>query len=103
MAQLKAGTRLRSAVCNTEVMVVLAPSGDVELTCGGAPMIDIGTEPAGDATLSPDHSEGSQIGKRYVTEAADLEVLCTKPGEGEVQCHDADMPVQKPRKLPSSD
>ncbi len=103
MAQLKAGTRLRSAVCNTEVMVVLAPSGDVELTCGGASMIDIGTEPAGDATLSPDHSEGSQIGKRYVTEAADLEVLCTKPGDGSLAVGGAALQVKGAKPLPSSD
>jgi hypothetical protein len=30
-------------------------------------------------------------------------VLCTKAGEGAVKCHEADMPVQQPRKLPSSD
>ena len=32
MAQLKAGTRMRSAVCATEVMVVAAPADDVEVT-----------------------------------------------------------------------
>ena len=42
MGQLKAGTRLRSNVCATEVMVVMAPDGDAELSCGGAPMIGIG-------------------------------------------------------------
>ena len=30
-------------------------------------------------------------------------ILCTKAGEGTVQCHDTDMPVQQPRRLPSSD
>ena len=41
MAELKAGTRLRSNVCTTEAMVVAAPTGDVDLTCGGAPMAAI--------------------------------------------------------------
>ena len=103
MAQLKAGTRLRSAVCNTEVMVVMAPSDEVDLSCGGASMIAIGTEPAGDAALSPDHSEGTQIGKRYVTEAADLEVLCTKPGDGSLSAGGAGLQVKGAKPLPSSD
>ncbi len=30
-------------------------------------------------------------------------VLCTKAGEGSIQCHGKDMEVQQPRKLPSSD
>ena len=31
MATLKAGTRMRSAVCKTEVMVIVAPAVDVQL------------------------------------------------------------------------
>ena len=42
MAVLKAGTRLRSAVCTTEMMIVAAPKEEVELTCGGAPVIEMG-------------------------------------------------------------
>ena len=37
MAVLKAGSRLKSAVCSSELMVVVAPEEDVTLTCGGAP------------------------------------------------------------------
>ena len=39
MGELKTGARLRSTVCDGEVMVVAAPSGDLALTCGGAPMV----------------------------------------------------------------
>ena len=35
MAQCKPGTRLKSAVCNSEVMVVLASAADVELAGTG--------------------------------------------------------------------
>ena len=78
MAQLKAGTRLRSAVCNTEVMVVLAPSGDVELTCGGTSMID---QVSNDAQSKTDHqhtdrdtSSNTYTGGQLVhTAAADRE------------------------------
>ena len=49
MAQLKAGTRLKSAVCTTEVMVIAVPEGGAELTCGGAPLAAVGEEPAAGA------------------------------------------------------
>ena len=42
--QVKMGSRLRSAVCSTEVIVVRAPSSDVGLTCGGAPMLAPGED-----------------------------------------------------------
>ena len=45
----------------------------------------------------------NQLGRRYQCEVCGTMVLCTKAGEGAVQCHDAEMDVQQPRKLPSSD
>ena len=45
----------------------------------------------------------NQLGKRYVCGACGTMVLCTKTGEGAIQCCDADMELQQPRKLPSSD
>ena len=103
MAQLKAGSRLKSAVCDTEVMVVLAPDGDVDVTCGGAPMFDLGGEAPAGATLSDDAAEGTQIGKRYVNEAGDLELLCTKPGKGSLGAAGALLTVKGAKPLPSSD
>jgi hypothetical protein len=101
--QLKAGSRLRSVVCATEVMVIQAPDGDLDLRCGGAPMINIGEEPAGDASLDPAAKDGTQIGKRYVNEAADLELLCTKPGEGSLAAAGAALSLKEAKPLPSSD
>ena len=103
MAKLKAGTRLRSAVCATEVMVVGAPDGEVELACGGAPMIPVGEEPAGGQSISPDANKGSQIGKRYVNEAGDLELLCTKPGDGSIGVGGELLTLKEAKPLPSSD
>lgn len=45
----------------------------------------------------------NQLGRRYKCEVCGTMVLCTKGGSGTVQCHNADMEVQQPRKLPSSD
>jgi hypothetical protein len=38
---LKPGTRLRSQVDPTEVIVVRPGSAEVEVACGGHPMIDV--------------------------------------------------------------
>lgn len=103
MAQLKPGSRMRSAVCATEVMVIATPSPEVDLSCGGAPMLPVGEEPAGGASLSPDANKGTAIGKRYVNEAGDLELLCTKPGEGSLGVGGTLLAVKEAKPLPSSD
>jgi len=103
MPVLKAGTRLRSAVCKSEVMVVAASKDDVEVTCGGAPLIDIGAEPSAGATISDEAKEGTQIGKRYVSEDGSLEILCTKPGEGSLAVAGVALTIKGAKPLPSSD
>ena len=103
MTQLKAGGRMRSAVCATEVMVILAPQAEIDLTCGGAPIIELGSDPPGGQEISPDAKEGTQIGKRYVNEAGDLELLCTKPGEGTLAVAGAALTIKGAKPLPSSD
>ena len=100
--ELKAGTRIRSSVCATELMVIQCPEGDLELRCGGAPVIALGEEAAGGA-VDPGHKNGTQIGKRYVNEAGDLELLCTKPGEGSLSVGDVALSLKEAKPLPSSD
>lgn len=103
MAVLKAGTRLKSAVCTSELMVVVAPAGDVTLTCGGAPMIELGAERPEAGAVDPEHKQGTQMGKRYTNEAGDLEVLCTKPGEGSLAVDGTPLVIKGAKPLPSSD
>lgn len=103
MAQLAVGSRLRSAVCATEVMVVSAPERDLELTCGGTVMIGMDQEPPPGGAVAADAAEGTALGKRYTNSDGDIEVLCTKPGEGSIGV-DGELLVQKDAKaLPSSD
>jgi hypothetical protein len=45
----------------------------------------------------------NQLGRRYECAECGSTVLCTKAGDGAVQCHDVDMELQQPRRLPSSD
>ena len=94
---------MQSAVCDTQVMIVGAPSGDAELTCGGAPMGPIGEEPPGGLVIDANASDGTALGKRYVNEAGDLEVLCTKPGAGSLGSKGETLAVKGAKPLPSSD
>src|SRR5262245_28982566 len=102
MATLKAGSRLKSTVCDTQVMVIATPAGDVALTCGGAAMLDAAAT-AARGTVDPEHKNGTQIGKRYVNEDGSIELLCTKPGEGSLALGGTPLKLKEAKALPSSD
>jgi len=103
MAVLKPGTRLRSAVCATEVMVVAAPKDDVDARCGGEPLIPITEQRDEGRSPAAPHDAGTQMGKRYVNEAGDLELLVSKPGAGSLSVGEAALEVKGAKPLPSSD
>jgi len=102
MAQLKAGSRLKSTVCDTQVMVIATPPGDVALTCGGAPLVDV-TAQAAKGEINPELKDGTQIGKRYVNDDTKLELLCTKPGQGSLALGGVKLKLKEAKALPSSD
>ena len=102
MTLLKVGARLRSAICTTEIMVVAAPARDLGISCGGAPMLDINEErPA--AEPSAHNGEPTLLGKRYTNAEGDLEVLCTKGGDGSLAVDGEYMAMKEAKPLPSSD
>ena len=108
MANLKTGARLKSTVCNGEIMVVSAPDDDIEVTCGGASMVDPSLpekspEESPKAEVHPDHAVGIAIGKRYVSETGDLEVLCVKAGDGGLAMNGALLLQKDTKKLPKTD
>ena len=103
MARLKAGMRVRSAVCSTEVMVIAAPDEDIELRCGGAVMIAIGDKPPAGVSIDAGAAEGTALGKRYVNAAGNLELLCTKPGGGSLAAGGVRLAIKEAKPLPSSD
>jgi hypothetical protein len=96
---MKAGTKLKSAVCDTEVMVIRASSVVVE--CGGAPMVD--ERPADRGTVKPGFAQGTQIGKRYVDAAGTLELLCVKAGQGSLSIDGVSLQLKDAKPLPASD
>ena len=66
---IKSGTRLKSQVCDTQVIVVKTADSLEDLRAGGAPMVPLDETPSDGAVLDPDLSTGSVMGKRYVDEA----------------------------------
>jgi alcohol dehydrogenase YqhD (iron-dependent ADH family) len=101
--ELKAGSRWRSAVCTTEVVIIRSPSQPTELACGGVTVLELGTEPPAGVAIDPDQSEGTLLGKRYIDEVLGIEVLCTKPGTGSLTADGARMVLKEAKPLPSSD
>ena len=102
MALFKAGSRLRSAVCTTEVIVVKAPAREIEISCGGSPML--GTDEERPAAGPPaDTDEPTLLGKRYTNAEEDLEVLCTKAGDGSLEVDGQRLVLKDAKPLPSSD
>jgi hypothetical protein len=99
--QLKVGDRWRSAGSAAEVIVVRAPDRPVSLTCGGIDMVAPGAAPPPDG---PAITDGLiQIGKRYVSEAGDAELLCVKGGAGVLGLDGIALQLMERKKLPSSD
>ena len=100
MASLTAGKRLKSVVCTTEIMVIAAPDGDVDLCCGGAPMHE---DDGNEATLDRRFADGTVIGKRYTNGDGSLEVLCVKAGEGSLAVGGETLAAKDVKKLPKTD
>jgi len=103
MPVFKAGSRLKSAVCNSELMLIVAPDRDVVLTCGGVAVLELGGDTPADSTIDPDQKQGTLMGKRYTNEAGDVEILCTKPGDGGLAVDGVALEVKGAKPLPSSD
>lgn len=95
---LKPGTRLKSAVCDAEVMVIKAGESD-NLTCGGVAM--------GEAPEKTDGVEDQMneclIGKRYINQEESIEILCVKSGAGSLYYDGEELMTKDTKKLPSSD
>ena len=101
--ELKAGSRLRSVVCGTEVIVVKPPEGDVVVSCGGKPMVDVAETTEVGATPDASLADGTLLGKRYINDDLGLELLCTKPGDGSLSIDGDVLPTREAKPLPSSD
>lgn len=101
--ELKPGGRYRSQVCTTEVIVVRPIPGDVDLTCGGAPMIDHAEAAPEGQSPAAGLDTGTTMGKRYTDETGALEVLVTKNGAGTLAIGTTPLTAKEAKPLPASD
>lgn len=101
--QVKTGMRLRSAVCGTQVVVVRATAGELELCCGGVPMLPIDAAVADGTSARPGYAEPTALGKRYTDPEERIEVLCTAAGESALSLGSVKLAVKAPKPLPASD
>jgi len=101
--QLKTGARYRSQVCDTEFIVVRPLPGDLDLRCGGHPVIDIKAEPDPARSVQAGADGGSELGKRYTDASGKLEVLVTRAGQGTLALHGEPLALKDAKPLPASD
>lgn len=99
---IKAGSRLKSQVCDTEVVVIKIGGGLDDLRAGGVPMAELGAEATSGNALDPAHSGGTVMGKRYVDDTG-AEVLVTKAGAGSLSIGETPMTLKEANPLPASD
>ena len=98
---VKPGTRLYSAVCDGQLIVVRSPAEPVELTIGGVPARTTPGEAGAAASAEP--GSGTVIGKRYTDSAGVVELLCTKPGQGVPALDGVQLEIKDAKPLPASD
>jgi len=97
---MKPGSKLKSAVCDTEVMVIRG-TAEMVVSCGGQPMA--AERPAERGAIDPAFAQGTQMGKRYVDAAGTVELLCVKPGKGSLAVNGVALVPKEAKPLPSSD
>ncbi|WP_222849600.1 hypothetical protein [Trebonia kvetii] len=99
--KLRPGLKLSSTVSDAQLIVVRAPAADADLRCGGAPMVE-GAPPAR-AEVGGPRGEGILTGKRYSDDDGTIELICTKPGPGELTLDGRPLTVKAAKPLPASD
>jgi len=102
VTEIKAGTRLKSAVSGAEVVVIKAPPAALTIECGGRPMRALDDD-APREEMTGDAGEGVALGKRYVDDDLGVELLCTKAGEGSLSIDGKPVVLKGAKPLPSSD
>jgi hypothetical protein len=101
--KISAGSRWKSAVCATELVVVKGAQQDAELHCGGVVVLAMNAERPAGAAPAAGQDSGTLLGKRYGDDASGLELLCTKGGAGSLSIAGRALVLRAVKALPSSD
>lgn len=101
---MKTGTRMRSQVCDGEVVVVRVENITGTVECGGHPMSEAKSEYT-PQTIVDGFDGGLLLGKRYefVSDSERLEVLVTKAGKGTLALRGLPLTLKPTKALPTSD
>jgi hypothetical protein len=98
------GTTLASTTDATTVIVVRWTADDLDVTCGGAAMVDARGPLKGTThDADPSQLDGTLLGKRYADDALGVELLCTKAGQGTLALNGNPLPLKDAKPLPASD
>jgi hypothetical protein len=100
---LKVGMRLSSQVCSTQAIVVRAPGVELDVSCGGQPMVSTSLPGQPPLVGDPDTKDPSLLGKRYGRPAGDLELLIVRAGDFAIAVEGDRLVEQQSKQLPSSD
>ena len=95
---MKAGTKLKSAVCDTEVVVIRGAARS-----WSAAVCPWSSKRRRSAADQPAFAQRHKIGKRYVDAAGTLELLCVKAGQGSLSIAGVALQLKEAKPLPSSD
>lgn len=95
---MKPGSRIKSAACSSEAVVIRYSGGAVE--CGGLPMSE---DASGDGMPVAGLDGGTVMGKRYVDANGTVELLCVKPGKGSFSLDGVALILKEAKPLPASD
>lgn len=98
----RVGQTLASVVDPTTVVVVRWPDADLDLTCGGAAMVE-GKSAVPTGSPDPALSAGTLLGKRYADDELGVELLCTKAGTGTLALNGSALAIKTAKPLPASD
>ncbi len=102
--KLKPGTRLRSQVDGTEVIIVRSSADDLGVACGGQPMIDVAAQPEPGLAAAGEPDGGTKLGKRYTLPGdSAVELLITKPGTYGLSIDGTPLALKEAKPLPASD
>ena len=95
--------KLFSAACKTQVVVVRASPGPLDLRCGGRPLETTAPDSAVTAEPAVGFDGGTLLGKRYADQGGTLELLCTRAGNGSLAIGESKLELKGAKPLPASD
>ena len=101
--KLRTGMRLKGIADETQVIVVRTPADEIEVTCGGHPLVPVEQETSGEHAVDSEHAGPTVLGKRYVDDTIGLELLVTKAGHGALFANGAPLDLKTAKPLPASD